>query len=537
MVIRPTTVFKLIAGVPFDNTHKHTILFKTKSEQLTYFNTKMVRTFTDFSYVRQNGYVVRVPIKADAIYNCNYCMFQNTGFGDKWFYGFVTDIEYVNNEVSAVSFEIDYLQTWLTDFVFDESYVEREHVASDEVGEHTVLEPIDFGDNFVQDTHNHYFGVPSEIEAQDDSWKVIIQYVPNTIQDVSDGGIVIERIGDSSGIVHKGIYSGANIAECSVNADEINGNVNYLLSHGYTITNMYMIPNSFTKYFPVEIGDGEVGSRPTEYTQSVGLQTREYTPKNNKLFTFPYTFMRVLNNQGGIADYKWENWAGGSYRFSIRSNFINRGVCNLSPYNYERVGNRESELSINNFPVLSWNENAFLSFIGSQGISTAIDTIANVGTGRVAENYDTLHSFEKDPEFDDYRYGTGLQGGIIKTGASIVGKAFLPKTFKGNGSDTYLDVAENRFGYTFLTMGIKPEMAKVVDDFLTRFGYQVNCIKEPELTSRRAFNYLKTKECNIIGNVPSEAKTNICGIFNSGITLWHTTNVGDYSQDNSIVNE
>lgn len=528
MVIRPITVFKLIAGVPFDNTHKHTIWFKTKSEQLTYFTSKMVRTFTDFSYVRQSGYVVRVPIKADAIYNCNYCMFQNAGFGDKWFYGFITDVEYVNNEVSAVSFEIDYLQTWMTDFNFDESYVEREHVASDEIGEHTLLEPIDFGDNFIQFTHNHYFGAPSEIEQLDDSWKVIIQAVPNTIGDV---------IGEATGVVHKGIYSGANIYECDVDADAINNRINYLLSHGYTITNIYMIPNSFTNYFPVEIGDGEVGSRPTEYTQSVGLYTKTYVPKNNKLFTFPYTFMRVLNNQGGIADFKWENWAGGTYRFSIRSNFVNRGVCNLSPYNYERVGNRETELTINNFPVLSWNENAFLSFIGSQGVATAINTTANATAGKIAMDYDNAHGFEKDADFDPYRGGTGMYGGLISTASNVLGKAFLPKLYKGNGSDVYLDVAENRFGYTFLTMGIKPEMAKVVDDFLTRFGYLVNCIKQPELNSRKAFNYLKTRECNIIGNVPSEARSNICRIFNAGITLWHSVNVGDYSQDNSIVEE
>ena len=37
-------------------------------------------------------------------------MFQNSAYGDKWFYAFITSVEYVNDVTSNISFEIDVMQ-------------------------------------------------------------------------------------------------------------------------------------------------------------------------------------------------------------------------------------------------------------------------------------------------------------------------------------------------------------------------------------------------------------------------------------------
>ena len=109
MVIQPQTVFEVLKDVPLTSTYQHTILFDSLTDQDTYFNSKVKKRFTDFTYVRQNKNV-RLPIISDTIYECNYCRFKNVGYGDKWFYGFITSIQYVNNEVTEVGFTIDDFQ-------------------------------------------------------------------------------------------------------------------------------------------------------------------------------------------------------------------------------------------------------------------------------------------------------------------------------------------------------------------------------------------------------------------------------------------
>lgn len=93
---------------------------------------------------------MRVGLSADACYDCNYLMFQNSGFGSKWFYAFITSVEYVNNAVTEISFEIDVMQTWFFNYSVGECFIEREHSASDEIGENLVPETVNVGEYVLE---------------------------------------------------------------------------------------------------------------------------------------------------------------------------------------------------------------------------------------------------------------------------------------------------------------------------------------------------------------------------------------------------
>ena len=143
MQIQPNSVIKLCSGVPIDSSYKDTIYFESRSAQKSYFDSKVSKTMDKASFQRINGQqgVVRMSANAESIYNCNYMMFQNTNYGSKWFYAFITNIEYVNDKVSNVYFTIDVMQTW---FMFDctlkECFVEREHSTIDYAGSNIVSE-------------------------------------------------------------------------------------------------------------------------------------------------------------------------------------------------------------------------------------------------------------------------------------------------------------------------------------------------------------------------------------------------------------
>ena len=101
MQIQPNSVIKLCSGVPIDSSYKDTIYFVSREAQKTYFESKVIRTMDKASFQRINGQqgVVRMNAGAENIYNCNYMMFQNTNYTTKWFYAFITNIEYVNDNV------------------------------------------------------------------------------------------------------------------------------------------------------------------------------------------------------------------------------------------------------------------------------------------------------------------------------------------------------------------------------------------------------------------------------------------------------
>ena len=148
MYSAPNSTIKLMATVPLDPSYDNTIRFETIEDQQAYFNTKTIHTLSSQYYQRaERGYCrVKLPIK-----NCltvNYMAFKNTDFTaayyDKWFYAFVLDVEYINNEVTEIQYQIDVMQTYWFDVEVLDSFVEREHIplGNDIVGANIEPEPV-----------------------------------------------------------------------------------------------------------------------------------------------------------------------------------------------------------------------------------------------------------------------------------------------------------------------------------------------------------------------------------------------------------
>lgn len=103
-----------------------------------------------------------------------------------------------------------------------------------------------------------------------------------------------------------------------------------------------------------------------------------------------------------------------------------------------------------------------------------------------------------------------------------------------NAGDVNYSAKRNTF--TFRCMRAKTEYLKTIDDFFSMFGYKVNLVKVPNLTGRQNWNYVKTIDCNITGNIPQMDLLEIKNMFDVGVTLWHNPSTFlDYSKSNSIV--
>mgnify|MGYP003571540316 CR=1 FL=1 len=126
MAISPQTELKLLK-VPILMNNKNQITFASKEAQYNYFNSLPKLEIDNISYQRKDS-VIRYPGHIDDLLEYNYCMYQNENYSDKWFYAFITNMEYINDNMTLISITTDVFQTWQFDFTFKQSFVEREMI-------------------------------------------------------------------------------------------------------------------------------------------------------------------------------------------------------------------------------------------------------------------------------------------------------------------------------------------------------------------------------------------------------------------------
>ena len=140
----------LYSGVPLFSDYKNTRWFETPNEQTTFFGSQKVKkSFVECTYQRTNStYHFLANANAEMLRDVNYISYVNKDYSLKMFYGFVTHVEYLNEQTSKVYFEIDVLQTFMFDYTFKQSYVNREHQSLYSNGlpvKNTIEENITYG--------------------------------------------------------------------------------------------------------------------------------------------------------------------------------------------------------------------------------------------------------------------------------------------------------------------------------------------------------------------------------------------------------
>ena len=126
MVIAPNNNITLLK-VPLELSNKNQLTFESKQAQFNYFNSLTKIELENATYQRKEG-VIRFPELIDNLYEYNYVMYQNESYSEKWFYAFITNMRYLNDNVTEISITTDVFQTWQFDLEFKQSFVEREMI-------------------------------------------------------------------------------------------------------------------------------------------------------------------------------------------------------------------------------------------------------------------------------------------------------------------------------------------------------------------------------------------------------------------------
>lgn len=143
--IAPNTTVVLMKGVPLSNDYQHTLWFDSAAAQQTYFQSCTKKTYTALSYQRYENGMIKIEEDYSVALTYNYLMFKNSAFENKWFYAFITDVQYDNNNRVNIYYEIDEIQTWLFDVTLLPCTIEREHSLTDNIGDSLTGEPVELG--------------------------------------------------------------------------------------------------------------------------------------------------------------------------------------------------------------------------------------------------------------------------------------------------------------------------------------------------------------------------------------------------------
>lgn len=514
MYIQPQTNIRILRNVPLDTSYEHTLYFESASAQASYFISKQKYNLTGYTYQRVQRGTSRIGIKADSLYDCNYMMFQNTAYGSKWFYAFITSVEFVNNDCAEISFEIDVMQTWFFDYQLEHCFVEREHSVFDVIGAHIEPEPVEVG-----------------------------EYVFNEYKDISsvlNPMCVIVMVGDEdkapSGTLYDGVYGGCTLHAYNVtDTDSIKKLLNTYAQKTDAIVGMYMCPVLATGE-AIPTGGLTVKYTANAYTVtgsadilSADMNIDTYKPKNKKLYTYPYNFYSIGNGSSAL-NLRYEFFTGLQPSWKITIPITMPIECVLRPTHYKGSGDKtynNETIALSNYPMCSWSTDAFKAWLAQNAIPIATNLLFDAGS--LAGS-----AFTGNPY-------AGMQAGqsafnhissAVSDGYRASIKADIVKGTQNHGNN---NVASGKQSFYGGRCSVTQEYARIIDDYFTMYGYATKRLKVPNTHSRPHWNFVKTSGCNVVGSVPADDMKKICGIYDNGITFWKNGDeVGNYSLDNSV---
>ena len=550
MVITPNSKIILIKN-PLKLDSNNEIMFASKNAQETYFQSLPKLEFNDLTYVRKEG-VLRVPtdetgvgLTYEDLLGYNFCMYQNTHFSDKWFYAFITEVTWVNPSLTEMKLETAYYQTWQFDLIYKDSYIEREHVSDDTIGVNLVDEGISPQEHIVDNSFD--LNVFNK-----DNFKVLI-----AVSELVAGG------------------QSFNIPFVSTQGNVFSGMCFICSSNGYTtdaiirgydeagrseaIKYMFMVPNemitlsdyeyagqlddgtTWYKYRIVENNSGYNVSLGT-YDKPTTLDT--YNPKNKKLLQYPYCYLSIDPHSGNSYDINYEDifMANNKYGFAIDGILSVGCSVKITPINYKMRSGTNYTYGFTGikYPTCGWISDTYTNWITQNSVNLGFGKPMSAKEFGLLSGITSLVAGGVLAGTGSATTGTSLLtrgiGGIFNTLQSDYKGSMQVDQVRGNENAGDINFALGLVNPTINQMSIKRGQAQIIDNYFSMFGYKVNRLGIPHLHVRSNYDYIKTIDVNIEGDIPEQDLNKIREMFNNGIRFWHTTtNYLDFSVNNSII--
>ena len=523
----------ILVKSPLELTDANQLTFNSVEDQYNYFRNLPHTEETGATYQRKDG-TIHFPAKYDDIVEYNYVMYRNNSYSNKWFYAYIQEMQYINDGMTAITIKEDVFQSWQFSFQYKACYIDREHVNNDGVGVNTYPEGLETGPYIHNGSvYDYLYGgfarTVTIIGVTDDS-----VYQP----DFPSGITVMKNI-------YNGVYSGLTyyaIKHTSAYVNKFKDFINGYVGKTDAIYTMFEVSSgSGIFYLLGNVLPYDLPNIDAERPNTID----GYSPRNNKLLTAPYNYFYISNNAGSDVDYRYEDFGNpSSIAFNVKFSVCAGGSIKAVPLNYlSSAGakdNYNAGISGGKFPVCAWTTDVYTNWLTQNALNIenaeisgflslaipvagAVTGIATGGIGAIAGG----------------AIGSGVMSSLHQTldlNAEKYRHSLTPPQANGDINSGDITYSDGKAGFSVHRMCIKQEYARIIDDFFTKFGYRVNRVKTPNITGRRNWNYVKTIDAYVGGDLPQDSMSEFKTLLNNGITFWHNpATFMDYSQNNDII--
>lgn len=532
----PNTTITLYKGVPLDNSYENTFYFSTTDKQNSYFSSLSATVVLNENYrVEPNRTSIKIQMPYASVFNCNYMRFKNTSYENKWFYAFITSVEYVNEETTRISYEIDVFQTWLpnVDYELEQCFVEREHVADDSIGANLEPESVDLGQMVTNGLYE------KELDLDNGSFETGYWHY------------YLVAIAEASSHIYDRTYNGAKLYAFN-SKNEINAMQNFLTSFSSSpqkILGVYVVPSMAVK--EVDQTTHELLAVNTMHDFELSGVDNEtdldtYVPRNKKLLTYPFNALEIVSPDGATMTLAYEFFHNAFEIVppTIRAEFsaLMPVQAIVRPYRYCNTesanGDYENKLSLSNFPICCWTNDAYKEYLANGMVKTlsngATSIISSATKGAI------VGAIGGSASSGVAAITSGVTS-LISTVASLATETHLAKlnnvSPQGNASTSNADFANRGYHFMAYRKSVNRLKARIIDDYFQMYGYTTNKVKVPFIHVRSKWTYTKTIGCNIMSaKMPVEHMRKIEDIFDSGVRFWSDhSSIGKYDQSNPVL--
>jgi hypothetical protein len=470
-------------------------------------NDRVVYSIGACQYIREgDGEYIRVNKSVDSLYNCNYVMFQNTQFGERWFFAFIEKLKFKSGNVTDVVIKMDVYQTFQFDFTIQDTFIERQTFDNDYYN--TLSDTPSTGDlktiwEYEKLLQGMFFILFNSNPTVEDtttitnfSYPVIGDYslpcymvLCYTADEMSEIVQAVSNKGRADRI------QACYFAPCFLN--EINyelqivsgGDLNLSRQNSMQLISIMSVSNLFE-------------------TLSLNIN---YSPIFKKELSYPYAKLEIVDRiTGKFIELDLSKFLNPLQpQFTLMFNITDNVEYKVIPLNYNGIGySIENSLVVEPTTDLPVFSNSYSKYLkdnkGSNAINGFMSVAGAVGslvTGNIA----------------------GAVGSFASI-SSIINQSNVAKSqpnqvsgIKGDAFD-YLNYNPSIY---FRLKVMDSDHMKIARNYWNAFGYPVRSISTFNNTSKR-YNFIKTVCVNIIADtIPSEFAREIEGIFDKGVTIWN----------------
>lgn len=578
-----STKIELFSNLSFPLDNSHVRRFASLSTQTAYFDSLPKTTLENFVYTRVDNYdfTFNVTGKIQGSQQWGYMRLKNLFDGNRWYYCFVTKVEYVDDNTVKVYGSLDFYQTYVFDMTILESLVERQHERLYQSNGLPVLNTVDEGLDYgleYQTVYNkslrvgnlYYLVIVSTKKIGNTESRETINFVgmPTPLY------FYIIPYFYSSNYAYANItYAGRTYRTPLLEEimEELKGSeelVNSIVSL-YVTTNCGIDIEQYLNGDTLNIPTNDkfdcvakaINNNPLYLISPYNIKTYQRTDinipnkynnvpsyKESKLKMSPYTLIVLSDMKGNMIEIKPEFISGFNINVRVQGSIGTGSKVGYYVTNYLSTTEAREKILIdsapNNIPILT---DATADYIqGNQNSINAQKSLADsnrwVDIGSTVVNAIPLMMLPQTASLGIAQATTGIvqaenrrYNELKMLNAKKKDIANLPPNAQNMSGNTSYEWGNGLESPQIYIKTVTTEYEKKLTDFFHMYGYQINELRIPNMHTRSHFNYVKCQSLNVRSGMNREIILRFKSIFENGVTLWHTNDIQNYNVSNEVI--